>query len=199
MFQIVNHHKKLQTLRSPPGPLCSLILVTLSTLCLELFSVCSQLSKCFLCVWSKWLPKNRKSSCFLHLSQAFPLSFYSKGTLTLHWAPCFPWSLLTALGTLGLEGEDLWFWLLTGPSQLSCSSPTKNPGFKTCQCTRDCFPSFCHHLWKFSHASSFLSERTSWIIAFHFRTSRTFLLDNQMYKFWSSFQWPHLSSSDISV
>lgn len=97
---------------------------------------------------------------------SFPLSFYSKGALTLHWAPCFPRTLLTALGTLGLEGEDLWFWLLTGPSQPSCSSPTKNPGFKTCQCTRDCFPALCHHLWKFSHASSFLSEHTSWIIAF---------------------------------
>ena len=82
MFQIVNHHKKLQTLRSPPGPLCSLILVTLSTLCLELFSVCSQLSKCFLCVWSKWLPQNRKSSYVFYIC---PKLFLYLSTPREHW------------------------------------------------------------------------------------------------------------------
>lgn len=81
MFQIVNHRKKLQTLRSPPGPLCSLILVTLSTLCLELFSVCSQLSKCFLCVCWKWLPLNRKSSYVFYICPKLSLIFLLQGSI----------------------------------------------------------------------------------------------------------------------
>lgn len=167
------------------------------TVCLELFSVCSQLSKCFLCVCWKWLPISRKSSYLC------PKLFLSLSTPREHWLSTGHLAFPEVFSQLW----EHWAWrdrICGSGSSLAPANPPvslqpKIQVLKLVSALEHCFPSLCHQLWKFSHASSFLSECTSWIIAFHFRTSRTLLLDNQMYKFWSSFQWPHLSSSDISV
>lgn len=151
-----------------------------------------------LCLLDFMAYKQKKLLHLLPLSQAFPVRFYSKGTLTFHWGPCFSWSLPTALGTLGLEGEGLWFWLLKGPSQPSCFSPTKNASLETCQRTRVLLSLLVPSSMKIQSCILISHKGASYIIALLLGTSHTLLLDNQMYKFWLSLQWPHLSSSDIN-
>ena len=85
--------------------LCSLILVTLSTLFRTLFCLFSTFQMLPLCLLEFMAHKQKKLLRFLSLFQAFPLPFYSKGTLTFHWGPCFPLKSSHSSGNTGLEGR----------------------------------------------------------------------------------------------
>lgn len=88
-------------------------------------------------LWNSW-PMNSKISyvkiSYLPILWAFPSSFYSNGSLALHWGLFFMQPSHIS-GSIRLGIRKFVVWVLTVISQHFSFPPTKNPSFKTCQVT----------------------------------------------------------------